>query len=164
MKKKAQKALDQLLAMDATAINRKKFCEDWQKATPMLKAKKQIWHNPENVPASKVPKGWRFLKPHERGEFPGKCRIWCDGEFSDDMWDGTDTVSIYIVPEKCGIPKQETLWAILSHHTKSIVPATVAYLRKDAWAAMESCMVPIESLKQEGHRAVKVTVSYEVKE
>lgn len=130
--------------------------------------KKQTWHNPENVPASKVPKGWRFLKPHEvDGRFRGKCRIWlCTVEsFDSDYWNGDSSEMTYIVQDKCVGAKQETLWAILSHHTKSIVPATVAYLRKDAWAAMESCMgIPIDSLKQEGHRAVKVTVSYEVKE
>lgn len=142
--------------------------------------KKQIWHNPENVPAFKVPKGWRFRRIEEVSVLTpakGGCRMWEseNNGWSKDDWAGISPFRTYIVPKKAAkafkIPKvkpskkQETLWAILSHHTKSIVPATVAYLRKDAWAAMEACMgIPVESLKQEGHRAVKVTVSYEVKE
>ena len=82
--------------------------------------KKQIWHNPDNVPASKVPKGWRF---------------------------------------------QESLWAIWSPYAGRIIPGLINKSKKLCWDAFV-VMNNLEeaNLKKKGLCAIKVTVSYEVKE
>lgn len=128
--------------------------------------KKQIWHNPENVPASKVPKGWRFLKPHEvDGRFRGKCRIWlCTVEsFDSDYWNGDSSEMTYIVQDKCVGAKQETLWAI--RDPKGILHSTIRKTAKTAWGDfLAGTGASQKDMKNAGYRAVKVTVSYEVKE
>ena len=136
--------------------------------------KKQIWHNPENVPASKVPKGWRFLRPHEvDGRFAGRCRTWME---SQNDWvvvrAGSDRSWTYIVREDDGKPspkpksstKQKTLWAIWSPYAKDIIPSSMSKSRKNCWSAFGvSTDSDVDRLKKEGFRAIKVPVSYEEK-
>lgn len=73
------------------------------KNTPKKKpAPKVRWHNPEKVPASKVPAGWRFLR---EGEIPkGKRQFWCGtlglkGEWSSERGPFEQDWT-YIVPDE----------------------------------------------------------------
>jgi len=65
------------------------------------------WHNPENVPAEKIPKGWRFLTKSEASETcerpECKCLLWMRDDFDKrphqrDCWSFPDPLNTYIVP------------------------------------------------------------------
>lgn len=69
------------------------------------------WHNPENVPADKIPDGWRFMVPEEvDGRHKGKCRVWANHseEFrgTERQYDcsGDEKRWTYIVPSSIPIP------------------------------------------------------------
>lgn len=68
------------------------------------------WRNPENVPLSQIPDGWRLMLPGDEGWPKNACRLWdetdvcfyedteCDGETTDD-W-------TYIVPSTAPLPEE----------------------------------------------------------
>lgn len=70
------------------------------------------WHNPENVPADRVPKGWRFLTVEEAVErqddsTPARnnLRIWQSTHFDEKMeWNGCLPKSTYITFDPLSIP------------------------------------------------------------
>ena len=60
------------------------------------------YHNPENIPESKIPQGWTFIP---KDKFPLKtkqpCRSWLGaGHFSeDDDWNGDADWITYIIKQ-----------------------------------------------------------------
>lgn len=58
------------------------------------------YHNPENAPQHKIPRGWRLLYADEAGRLQGKpCRGWDEHCFSRyDNWNGDCILMTYIVP------------------------------------------------------------------
>lgn len=68
--------------------------------------KLRAYHNPENVDASRVPDGWRFLYADEAGRKQNKpCRVWLPAWtltplcFSpQEHWGGDWLEMTYIVP------------------------------------------------------------------
>jgi len=91
----------------------------WRTRRPLPQPAEQVvnvtaptWHNPENVPADKVPEGWRFLTVEEAHARSGKrfpvteFRMWYLDEFYAD-YTGTDTCVTsftYIIPSTIPIP------------------------------------------------------------
>ncbi len=68
-------------------------------------------HNPENVPQSAVPPGWRFMWRHEVGALPEgtKCRVWgrvlSGRDFTfDQEYKGNLERRTYIVPADFHLP------------------------------------------------------------
>lgn len=40
------------------------------------------WRNPENVPLSQIPEGWRLMLPGDEGWPTNRCRFWLTDDFS----------------------------------------------------------------------------------
>lgn len=67
-------------------------------------------HNPENVPQSAVPSGWRFMLKSELGKLPKGtlCRLWYQEAsvfFPGTHFDGKVKTWTYIVPDESSKPE-----------------------------------------------------------
>jgi hypothetical protein len=71
-------------------------------------APQPVWHNPENVPADKVPQGWRFcIKEEVDGRHAGKGRLWFHydyGFFKETNNNCNNLGYTYIVPDSIPLP------------------------------------------------------------
>ncbi len=83
-----------------------------------------VWHNPENVPADKVPEGWRFMVPEEcDGRHKKVCqcqqeRVWRKESSCGGSWDADNIYTTYIVPSTIPLPGS------VSEKTYMLTPAT----------------------------------------